>query len=108
MALAVASAVIMPWYEYHRPYLFVGLGIKRYNYSNFADELEDVLSDIRTAGTLRMGMGLFVSRRLRLEISDNISRQSFSFEVPEMVKLKEPVRTLNDISVSLGYRVGRL
>lgn len=106
--LLTASAAVKPWAGQSLPYLVGGVGAKHYSYSNMADRLEEVLSSGRTRLSLQLGLGLMIGRRFRLEITDHISRHNFSFEVPQMDRLAEPVQIQNDVVIALGYRFGPL
>lgn len=102
--LLTGSAVLRPWPDASLPYFLAGVGIKRYNYANMAGELERVLSSNQTRAAFHVGLGWPVTRRLRIEVSDHISRQNFVFEVPQMVRLQEPVQTQHDLVLTFGYR----
>lgn len=102
--LLTGSAVIKPWGSDRLPYFVGGVGIKRYAYSNMAGELKEALPNDRTRTSIQVGLGLVVGHRIRLEVSDHISRQNFSFEVPHLERRSGPERTHNDLVITLGYR----
>lgn len=103
--LLTGSILFWPRTTRESPYIVAGAGLKQHNYTNMADELERALVGSRTRGSLHFGLGLS-GRRVRLEISDYISRQNFRFEVPGMVGVEESAQLQNDVIITLGVRLG--